>query len=137
MSSQQAIDFTYRRIIPYDNLLNWVLTALLIFFPEMVGRLITTVPVLPTIVYSVTGIGFGFFAIWQDWVLIRKRQERVDLWIAATLAFAPAIILIVPLILFAPVVRPIWLALLWGGEIYMIILGLWYVRIAQLLIRPE
>lgn len=137
MSSQWAVNLTYQKIFPYDNALNWVLAALLIFFPEKIGQLITSTRVLPTLVYSATGIGFCIFAIWQDWVLIGRRRKSLDLWIAAALAFAPAVALAVALALFAPAIRPLSTGLLWAGEFYMIILGLWYVRTAKLLAQPE
>jgi hypothetical protein len=132
MNQQRAFEITMKVIFPVDNVVNWLLAAALVLAPITFEQFITRVPLLPAIVYRIIGAGFVVFALWQDWILMRKRRALMDMWVAGVLAILPAIALTVALIAFEQFLHPGALTGLWVGNVYMIVLGVWYLTIPSL-----
>ena len=131
MTLEQAKYFTLHRIIFGDMLLNWFLGVILLLAPRFVDRLIGSSPMLPDWIYRVIGIGFIGFAAWQTWIVRKDEINPPGLIFAALLAEGPVVLLTAAL-----VSRnfPLYLLpkiLLWIGNIYMLVLGVWYFYLAR------
>lgn len=125
-------------LILADNLLNWVLGVLLTFFPKDVWTLLFDRPVYsmsPILTYNhliFFGVCFLIFATWQVQVFLRRwKLVAKNLRIAAWLAWIPALLLTIGLLLPYVELFPVTRTLLWIGNVYMILLGAWYWWVAK------
>lgn len=130
MNVERAREFTLRRIILPDMVLNWFLGIVLIAIPGVVDDLIGSAPILPPLIYRIMGGMFLAFAAWQTWVLRRNTIAEPGLILAGLLAEGPVIALTVALIFWEVPVYLIPKILLWIGNIYMLFLGAWYFTLA-------
>jgi hypothetical protein len=131
MTLEQAKDFTLHRIIFGDMLLNWLLGVILLLVPGLADQLIGRSPMLPDWVYRVIGIGFIGFAAWQTWIVRKDEINPPSLIFAALLAEGPVVLLTAALVFGN---FPLYLLpkiLLWIGNIYMLVLGVWYFYLAR------
>lgn len=133
MTAEQAKTFTLKRLIFGDMLLNWCLGILFSVFPVPVDRMLGRAPLLPPIVYRVIGLGFLLFAAWQTWVVIQGDVKPGGLIFAALMAEIPVILLTIALLFMDFELRPGWRIALWVGNVYMLLLGGWYVFLARML----
>jgi hypothetical protein len=86
---------------------------------------------LPDWVYRVIGIGFIGFAAWQTWIVRKDEINPPSLIFAALLAEGPVVLLTAALVFGN---FPLYLLpkiLLWIGNIYMLVLGVWYFYLAR------
>jgi hypothetical protein len=137
--AEKAHRFTVRRIFFGDTVLNWFLGALMTFLPGLADRVLRSGagPLLPPGVYRVIGVIFLLFAAWQTAVLVRGRMGAPALWFAAFMADAPVVLLTAALVYLNLPLRPGWRIVLWVGDVYMFLLGLWYVYLAAAIRKGE
>jgi hypothetical protein len=130
--AEKAHAFTVRRIVFGDMLLNWLLGVLLTFLPGWADRALRSGvrTLLPAGAYRVVGVGFLLFAAWQTAVVVRGRMGAPALWFAAFMAEAPVVLLTAALVFLNLPLKPGWRIVLWAGDVYMFLLGLWYVYLA-------
>lgn len=130
--AEKAHTFTVRRIFFGDTILNWFLGALMTFLPARVDSALRSGVrlILPPGVYRVVGVVFLLFAAWQTAVLIQGRMGSSALWFAAFMAEAPFVLLTAALVFLSLPLKPGWRFVLWVGDVYMFVLGLWYVYLA-------
>ncbi len=114
-----------------DMALNWLLGFALVLFPSMADGLLGQHPLAPGVVYQVIGGGFLLFAAWQMTIVIRQRLGPLMLVFAALMAEVPVILLTVVLAFMNLDLYPVWRAVLWFGNGYMLLLGAWYVFLAR------
>jgi hypothetical protein len=111
--------------------LNVTLGAALLTLPGAADRTLGQSPLLPLLAYRVIGIGFLGFAGWQWTVLRRSSLSAGALLFAALMALIPAVVLGAALLAGFDL-RPAWRTILWVGNIYMALLGVWYLYLARL-----
>lgn len=129
---RRAHDFTLNQLFLGDTILNWVLGVVLTFFPRGVDRVLSTAPpMLPAIVYTAIGIGFFFYAAWQTVILVRQQMGPPALIFAAVLALIPFLGLTAALVFMGLPLKTGFRILLWVGNIYMLLLGIWYLYLAS------
>jgi hypothetical protein len=130
MSLERAKAFTLHRIIFGDMVLNWVLSVLLLFVPDLLDNFIGNASVLPASAYRLIGAAFFGFALWQLWRIRLDRLQPVDLMFAALMAEIPVILLTAALLFWnAPTYTSV-RAVLWIGNAYVLVLGAWYFALA-------
>ncbi len=132
---EAAREFTLKRLLLGDMLLNWGLGAVLAFSPASVDRLITYARVVPLAIYRIVGVVFLAFAAWQTAIELRRRLSPAALLFAALMAEAPVVLLTVVLVFMDVPLRAGWRIVLWVGNVYMLFLGAWYIFVARLSIR--
>jgi hypothetical protein len=131
VTRDSALQFT-RRLFVGDTILNWFLGVLLVALPAVVDRMLGTQPLLPPWVYRLVGVGFLGFAAWQTTVMVRRRSFAPgQLIFAALMAEGPVVLLTVALVWMALPLDPVWRIALWIGNIYMLLLGVWYFFLAR------
>lgn len=115
-----------------DMLVNWFIGGAMTLFPKAVDQILGTSTMLPLSVYRVLGIIFLGFAAWQTWALRSRRETgSMSLFFAAFMALGPVALLTAAL-LFLPVpLRETWRVVLWIGDLYMLVLGVWYVSLGR------
>lgn len=137
MRVEEAKQFTLKRLFFGDMLLNWFLGAVLTLLPAAVDNLLGREPVLPLLVYRVLGGGFLAFAAWQTWIIVRRDIGPPALIFASAMAEGPVIVLTAALVFMHLPLRPIWRVGLWIGDVYMLLLGVWYAYLARLLLKEK
>lgn len=89
--------------------------------------------ILPSWFYVILGLGFIVFATWQVVVFLKPWTLNVSaLRLAAVLAWGP--VLLLTAVLLSPLAQTMYRVskiLLWIGNGYMLVLGMWYWRVAQ------
>jgi len=133
-SPQDAQKFVLQ-ILFGDMLLNWLLGAALVLLPARVDGVLGRAPLLPPALYQAIGAIFLAFAAWQLRVATRRTIGPPGLVFAALMALIPVILLTVALLFMDFPLRSVWRAVLWVGDIYMFILGGFYLWVAHLLAR--
>jgi Kef-type K+ transport system membrane component KefB len=128
---EAAHRFTVQRIVLADMLLNWFLGAALTGFPSAVDRLLGTAPFLPLWVARAIGVIFLLFAGWQTVIVARRRMGRAALVFSAAMALVPVVLLAIALLFMGLPLRPGWRIALWAGNVYMLLLGCWYLYLAR------
>lgn len=131
LDSAAAHRFTAQRIVPADMLLNWFLGAALTGFPAAVDRLLGTAPFLPLWIARAIGMIFLLFAGWQTVIVARRRMGRAALVFSAVMALVPVLLLGIALLFMGLPLRPGWRIALWAGNVYMLLLGCWYLYLAR------
>jgi hypothetical protein len=131
MTAEQAKNFTLKRLIFGDMLLNWCLGIIFTIFPLPVDRVLGQVSLLPPSIYRVIGVGFLLFAAWQTWVVIQGDIKPGGLIFASLMAEIPVVLLTIALLFMDFKLRPGWRIALWVGNVYMLLLGVWYVFVAR------
>lgn len=127
---EQAIHFTHRRLFPGDMVLNYVLGVVMLAAPGLVDSTLGNAPLLPGLVYRVVGIGFLGFALWQTTIIRKANLTAAALYFAAALALGPVIALTTALLMdFA--LKPFWRLVLWAGNVYMLLLTVWYIYVGR------
>ncbi len=129
---ERAQHITHRRLFPADMALNVVLGAVLLLAPGAVDRTLGASPLLPPVVYRVIGAGFLAFAGWQLVVVLRPAIKPADLIFAAVMAEGPVVLLTIGLLMLPFDLRLAWRVILWIGDVYMLLLGVWYLFVAWL-----
>jgi hypothetical protein len=130
MKINKLKEFTLNKIIFYDMILNFFLGFGFIFFYKNFEKLISPEKVLPVLIWRLIGIGFIFFAGWQTKVLSKKNINSKELIFASLMALIPVIMLSYALI-FMNFNLYLWSRIVfWIGNIYMLILGSWYMFLA-------
>lgn len=137
MTVETARTFTLKRLVLGDMLLNWFLGAVLALAPRLVDNVLGYAPLLSTLIYRVIGIGFLGFAAWQTWIVIRQDIRPGDLVFAGLMAEGPVILLTIALLFLPLALRPGWRIVLWAGDVYMLLLGVWYIFLARWLLKSE
>ncbi len=137
MTVDGAMRLTLSYLFRGDTLLNWLLGVVLIFFPSMVDGVLGQHPLVPGVVYQVIGGGFLLFAAWQTGMVIRRRIGPPALVFAAFMAEVPVILLTVVLVFMNLGLYPVWRVVLWLGNGYMLLLGVWYIFLARWLVSNE
>jgi hypothetical protein len=135
IDAQKAHDFTLKRLFLGDTGLNWVVAVALLGFPSTADHVLGAETIAPPGVYRVIGAGFLLFAAWQTVIELRREMRPPALYFAAFMAEAPVVLLTVILAFMDLPFRPIWRALLWAGNIYMLLLGVWYIFVGRLVAR--
>ncbi|GAB4479607.1 MAG: hypothetical protein Kow00124_25490 [Anaerolineae bacterium] len=130
VTPKQGEWLTHRRLFPADMALNVVLGALMLLAPGTVDRTLGASPLLPPVVYRVIGAGFLAFAVWQLVMLLRPALKPADLIFAAVMAEGPVVLLTIALLRLPLDLRPAWRVILWIGDVYMLLLGVWYLFVA-------
>lgn len=122
------------QIIKGDMLLNWLLGFTFIFIPLRIEKVIAFSSVLPAWLWITMGVFLLGFAAWQLGVVKRRDIRSKELVFAALMAWAPVVLLTAGLLMDFPLLS--WArVVLWTGDIYMLILGGWYLYLAQSLSR--
>nr|MBN1229184.1 hypothetical protein [Anaerolineae bacterium] len=134
MNPQAARRFTLKRLFFGDTLLNWFLAFVLIIFPGLVDRVLGRERLAPPLVYMLIGAGYLLFAAWQTYHVAQSRLGAPALYFAAAMAEGPVVLLTIILLMALPF-RLGWRIVLWIGNIYMLLLGVWYIYVAR--ISPE
>jgi hypothetical protein len=135
MNLKTAYDFTLKRLIFGDMILNWFLGIVLTLLPGLADRVLGQANLLPFIVYRIIGIIFLGFAAWQTSLVVRGRCGPFDLYFAAAMAEGPVVLLTAALLFMSLALRPVARVVLWIGDIYMLFLGGWYIFVANSLRR--
>ena len=135
--TRRARNFTLNRLFLGDMLLNWFLGIVLIAFPTFVDRLVGAAgtPIVPLMVYRAIGTIFLLFATWQTVVIARQKLGLAALVFACLMAEVPVVLLTIALVYMDLPLRPVWRAILWVGNGYMLFLGAWYLFLARRLAR--
>jgi hypothetical protein len=120
-----------KRLFFGDMIFNWFLGGLLTVFPGFVDRVLTTTRFFPFIAFRLIGIGFLIYSVWQTFIIVKKRLVPRALRGAAWAAFGPVVILTGGLILWGEVIAPFWTVVLLIGDVYMLLLGIWYIWLAR------
>lgn len=130
--ARRAHAFTLNRLFLGDTILNWFLGVVLTFFPRFVDGLLSfDPPMLPTVFYIVLGVIFLGFAAWQTSVVVRQRMGPPALVFAAIMALLPFAGLTFGLVFMDLSLKPLWRTILWIANIYMLLLGIWYLYLAS------
>lgn len=130
--TRRAHAFTLNRVFLGDTILNWFLGAVLTFFPRFVDRVLSfSPPMLPPVFYILLGVIFLGFSAWQTSVLVRQRMGPPALIFAGVMALLPFIGLTAGLLFLDLSLKPLWRVILWIGDIYMLLLGIWYLYLAR------
>ena len=137
MARDKARQFTLHYLFRGDTVLNWFLGSVLVFFPSLADSALGRHPLMPVVVYQVIGGGFLLFAAWQTVILIRQKLGPRALAFAALLAEVPVILLTVALVFMSLDMFPVWRVVLWVGNGYMLLLGVWYIFLARWLVIGE
>jgi hypothetical protein len=137
MSVDGARQFTLNILFRADTILNWLLGCVLVFFPSMVDDIIGRQLLAPPLVYQAIGAGFLVFAAWQTVRVIGRQLGIGALVFAAFMAEIPVILLTAALVFMNLDLEPVWRLVLWLGNVYMLILGVWYIFLARWLARQE
>jgi hypothetical protein len=122
---------TIRWIIAGDMYLNWALGVLLAFVPGAAERAMSTGPLLPGLIWRGIGAIFLLFAAWQTWVVRRGEIGASGLIFASLMALVPVVLLTGGLIFVDFPLRAWARIALWVGNIYMFLLGGWYLYLAR------
>lgn len=118
------------RLIKADMLLNWFLGFVFVFFPLRFEKLIASGPLLRIWLWATIGTIFLGFAAWQVGIVKRNDISSKELVFAALMAWVPVVLLTVGLLMDFPLFS--WArAILWTGNIYMFILGGWYLYLSK------
>ncbi len=135
--TRRAHDFTLNRLFLGDTLLNWFLGIGLTAWPAFVDRLVGSagMPIMPLMVYRAIGVIFLLFATWQTIIIARRKLGPAALIFACLMAEVPVVLLAVALLYMDLPLRPVWRAILWVGNGYMLFLGAWYLFLARRLAR--
>jgi len=112
--------------------LNWLLGFVFSLFPLRVEKLITFEPLLPRFIWVAIGIVFLGFAVWQTGVVKRRDLSPNELVFAALMSWVPVMLLTLGLLMDFPLFSWSRVAL-WVGDVYMLILGGWYLYLAKTL----
>lgn len=131
MTADRATRLTLGYLFPGDAVLNWFLGFTLVFFPSGVDGLLGQRPLAPELVYQVIGGGFLLFAAWQTVIVIRRQIGPPGLVFAALMAEIPVILLTIVLVFMNLDFFPVWRVILWIGNSYMLLLGVWYIFLAR------
>lgn len=129
-ATRRAHVLTVNRVFLGDTLLNWFLGGVLTFAPGFVDRTLRKAgspQMLPNLLYMCIGIGFLGYSAWQTLVLWRQRMGASALVFAAVLALVPFVALTLALALLSLPLKQGWRIVLWIGNTYMGLLGLWYL----------
>ena len=119
------------QIIRYDSYLNWFLGVFFLANPDLFLSFFTPQLQLPYSFWLVLGIGFLLFALWQTFFIIRPNKiNACQLQTAAVLAWLPVLALTYLLALMPSIFYPNALLLLWIANIYMLLLGAWYLYLS-------
>jgi hypothetical protein len=127
---KRGLSFT-KRLFFGDMVFNWFLGGLLTVFPGFADRVLTTTRFFPITAFRLIGIGFLIYSAWQTFIIAKERLVPRALRGAAWAAFGPVVVLTGGLILWAEVIAPFWTIVLWVGDVYMLLLGLWYIWLAR------
>lgn len=131
MTRDSALHFT-RHLFTGDTVLNWFLGGVLVAFPAAIDQLLGLSPLLPLWGYRLIGAGFLGFAAWQTTVIGGRRPFTPgQLICAALMAEGPVVLLTLALVWMAFPLYPGWRVALWIGNIYMLLLGVWYFFLAR------
>jgi len=131
MTLDDAMRFTRDYLFRGDMWLNWFLGCMLLLFPSQLDGLLGQRSLLPLLVYQVVGGGFLLFAAWQSAVVIRRHLGSAALVFAALMAEIPVVLLTAALIYMHSDLRPASRVVLWVGDGYMLLLGVWYAFLAR------
>jgi hypothetical protein len=137
MTVDGAMRVTLSYLFRGDTILNWFLGCVLLVFPSRVDSTLGQHSLAPLLVYQVIGGGFLLFAAWQTVMAIRRRLGPWGLVFAALMAEIPVILLTVVLVFMNLDLLPAWRLVLWLGNGYMLLLGVWYVFVARWLVIKE
>lgn len=137
MTSGRAVRFTLNILFPGDAMLNWFLGFTLVLFPSTIDSLLGRRPLAPELVYQVAGVGFLVFAAWQTMIVFRRRIGSPGLVFAALMAEIPVVLLTVVLVFLKLEIVLIWRVVLWLGNVYMLLLGVWYMFVARRLVTDD
>lgn len=119
------------KIIQYDSYLNWFLGIFFIANPNLLLSYFSPYLQLPFSFWLLLGVGFILFAFWQTFFIIRPNKiNSTQLQAAAALAWLPVLALTFFLALIPYVFYPNALLLLWIANIYMLLLGAWYLYVS-------
>lgn len=130
IGAKRALSFT-KGLFFGDMVFNWFLGGVLTIFPGFVDRVLTTTRFFPLIAFRLIGIGFLIYSAWQTFIIVKKRLVPCALCGAAWAAFGPVVILTGALILWGEIIAPFWTVVLWIGDAYMLLLGIWYLWLAR------
>jgi hypothetical protein len=131
MAAERMKALTIRWIITGDMYLNWALGALFAFVPSVAESAISTGPLLPEPIWRVIGAIFLLFAAWQTWVVRRGKVGAGGLVFASLMALVPVVLLTIGLIFIDFPLRAWARIALWVGNIYMFLLGGWYLYLVR------
>jgi hypothetical protein len=126
MTKKKHLAFTFK-IVRYDMYLNWFLGFVIIFFPELIERLLSQFVLFPIPFWMIVGSIFLGYAFWQVRVLKSKKLGYSDLMFTSFMAYTPAIVLFMGLLFFGHFIRPLASVVLWIVDIYMFLLSGWYL----------
>lgn len=119
------------KIIRYDSYLNWVIGLALLAVPTQIQSLIFPTFTLPAWLYFSLSLGFLAFAAWQTFsILIPIRLTSCQLQFSSFLAWLPVLALTLTLALIPFTFHPTALYLLWFANLYMLLLGAWYLYLS-------
>jgi hypothetical protein len=135
MTAKSACDFTLKRLFFGDMVLNWALGAVLTLAPAWVDQWLGYSPLLPALIYRVIGLVFLAFAGWQTVIVARRRLGPAALFFAAFMALGPVILLTVALVWMDFALYRGARVVLWAGNVYMFLLGVWYTFVGLWLLR--
>jgi hypothetical protein len=137
MTVNEAMSITLRYVFSGDATLNWLLGFALVFFPSTLDGLLGRRRLAPELLYQVVGGGFLLFAVWQTVVVIRRRIGPPGLAFAALMAEIPVVLLAVALVFMNLDLLPVWRVVLWIGNGYMLLLGVWYMFLARRMVIDQ
>ena len=129
-ATRRAHAVTVNQVFLGDTILNWFLGGALTFFPGFVDRTLRKAgspQMLPNLLYMAIGLGFLGYSAWQTLVLARQRMGAPALVFAALMALVPFVALTLALAVLSLPLKQGWRVVLWVGNTYMGLLGLWYL----------
>ncbi len=130
MAHDALARLTLTRILFGDMILNWLLGGVLMLAPAAVDRALGSAPLLPAPAYRLIGGAFLLFAAWQASLIRRGEAGRAAWLFAGLMCVIPFALLAVALLFLPFALRPAWRIVLWAGNTYMLLLGIWYLTLA-------
>ena len=123
-----------QKIFLGDMLLNWGLGIILTLFSRRADGILMQKSLFPPTFYLILGVIFLCFALWQTVIFRHKRlTNKTTLIFAAIMSLIPFLILTWALVTFRNHLHDWIEVVLWAGNLYMLLLGAWYLFTAHLL----
>lgn len=130
MTKKNKRKFTLK-IIKLDAYLNWFLGLFFLAKPDLFQSLLFPSLKLPSLFWLLASLVFLGFAAWQTFFMVIPQSINVcQLQTAAALAWLPFLGLTYILVLLPTVFYPRAFLILWLADLYMFVLGTWYLYIA-------
>jgi hypothetical protein len=116
------------RFFVFDTYFNWGLGILFLFFYKNAENWMSMETLLPIYLWIIIGAIFLVFAWWQTYVLIKNKFNRFTRLFGFITAWLSVLVLTYALVFMNFNLYMEARLIIWVGNIYMFILGIFYLR---------